>query len=372
MKFTIKKSDILHVLANVQGITGRKTNLAITANVLMRVKEGQASLSATDLETGLEGIYPAVVENPGVIAINSRKLFEIVKEFPSDNIHFSEVENNWIQISDEKVEYHIVGMNPDDFPDIPQVEDTPLAEMDSGEFKKMIERAVIITAPSEDKRAHVIGAYFESLEVEGQPCMRLVSTDGSRLSVAEAFCGHTVAIPGGSGALIPKKGLVEVGRFLEPEGTVKIGFKESNFIVKKSLETIIIRLLEGEFPQYEEIITKGPGHTLNLEKLRFMQMLRRMSILSSENYKGVIFNFSDNRLNITSTNPEIGESREDLPVDFSGEPIQVAFNPKFFIDALNMIDEDGVILSISDEEKPCFVEGGEDKRYISVIMPMRL
>jgi DNA polymerase-3 subunit beta len=172
--------------------------------------------------------------------------------------------------------------------------------------------------------------------------------------------------------LIPKKGLSEVGRFLEPEGAVRIGFKDANFIVKKSQETIIIRLLEGEFPQYQGIITMEAQHLLQMEKLPFMQMLRRMSILSSENYKGVIFNFGDDKLNITSTNPDIGESREDLSIEFSGEPIQVAFNPRFFIDTLNMIDEDSVVLSIADEEKPCIVEGSDDKSYISVIMPMRL
>ena len=163
-----------------------------------------------------------------------------------------------------------------------------------------------------------------------------------------------------------------MGRFLEYQGVVKIGFQEANFIVKKDNETIIIRLLEGDFPQYEAIIEKGDGHVLNLEKKLFMQMLRRMSILSSDSYKGVIFNFEDDKLNITSTNPDIGESREDLPIKFSGEPIQVAFNPKFFIDTLNMIDEDSVVLSIVDEERPCIVEGSDDKNYISVIMPMRL
>jgi DNA polymerase-3 subunit beta len=372
MKFSIKKSDILHVLANVQGITGRKTNLAITANVLMRAGEDRVSLLATDLETGLSGTYHAEIEEAGDIAINSRKLFEIVKEFPSENVHFKEIENNWVQISDDKVEYHIVGMNPDDFPDIPPVDDTTLVEVDSADFKKMVERTVIVGAPSEDKRAHVIGVYFETPEVEGRAHIRLVSTDGSRLSVAETACDQAVSLPAGSGALIPKKGLTEVGRFLDSEGKVRIGFKDSNFIVKKSRETIIIRLLEGEFPQYEQIITKGEGHLLHLEKVPFMQMLRRMSIMSSENYKGVIFNFEDRKLNITSTNPDIGESREDLAVDFSGEPIQAAFNPRFFIDTLNMIEEDSLVLSIVDEEKPCIVEGSDDKSYVSVIMPMRL
>jgi DNA polymerase-3 subunit beta len=372
MKFTVKKGDILHVLANVQGITGRKTNLAITVNVLMKAEADAVSILATDLETGFQGVYPATVETDGVIAINSRKLFEIVKEFPSEDIHFSEVQNNWVRISDDKVEYHLVGMNAEDFPDIPQIKDTRFEPIDSAAFKKMIECATIVSAPSEDKRAHITGSYFENREIEEQPVVRLVSTDGSRLSVSETQVSHTVELPNDSGVLIPKKGLTEVGRFLDPGGMVNIGFQEANFIVKKNQETIIIRLLEGDFPRYDEIIAKGDGHALTIEKKPFIQMLRRMSILSSESYKGVIFNFEDNRLNITSTNPDIGESREDLAIDFSGDPIQVAFNPKFFIDSLNMIEEDSVLLSIVDEEKPCLIEGSDDKNYISVIMPMRL
>jgi DNA polymerase III subunit beta len=166
--------------------------------------------------------------------------------------------------------------------------------------------------------------------------------------------------------------LNEVARFLDIEGDVEIGIKESNFIVKKEKETIIIRMLEGEFPKYQDILTKGKDHIINLDKIKFGKMLKRMSILATDNYKGAVFSFDDNKLVVTATNPDFGESTEETEIDFSGNPIEAAFNPKFFMDILSVIDEENVIINIVDGSRPCIVEGDTDKTFIGVIMPMRI
>jgi DNA polymerase-3 subunit beta len=372
MRVTVRRGDILSVLSRIQGITGRKTNLAITTNVLLRTTDTGLCLSATDLETGFEGNYPAKVEAHGTVAINSRKLFEIFKDFPSDDILMQEKENHWIEIGNKNVEYNIVGLNPEDFPEIPKIESADFFEIDSFVLSGMIAKSVIIGAATDDRRTHIIGVYAERIEESDQKIFRLVSTDGSRLSKVDFVFDPSVNFPAGPGALIPKKSLVEVGKFLETEGNVRAAFKDSNFIVKKDNETIIIRLLEGEFPKYSDIIVKPVGHNLNMDRQMFLMMLKRMSILSSEEYKGVIFNFDENQLTISSTNPEIGESKEDMPIEFHGKKITVMFNPKFFIDTLNVIDDENVSLKIVNEEKPCLIEGEKDKSYLSVIMPMRL
>ena len=283
MKLTVKKSDIIDVLSKVQGLTGRKSNLAITTSVLIRSADDEISIVATDLETGFEGFYPAVVEGEGSLAINARKLFEIVRDFPSDEIKISEVDNQWFKIGNTNVEYRIVGMNPEDFPDIPRIDAVEFFEIDSAVLKKMIEKMLVIGV-SDDKRAHIIGAFFEKLDGEDHQIIRMVSTDGSRLSTVDQIYEKDVRLPVESSYLIPKKGLNEVHKFLEVEGTVQIGFKENHFIVKKAVETIIIRLLEGEFPKYYDIIRKKEGHHINIEKKKFLMMLKRMSILSSEDY----------------------------------------------------------------------------------------
>ena len=372
MKVIIKKGNLLPVLSKVQGLTGRRTNLAITTNILMKTDKNNISISATDLETGFEGFYPAKVEKEGMISISARKFYEIVRDFPSEDILLTEVENHWIEIGNKNVEYHIVGLNPDDFPEIPQLEAVEFFEIDSPALTKMIERSVIVSGATDDKRAHIIGIYAERIEDKKNTVFRFVSTDGSRLSKVDYIFDKDAVLPPWSNVMIPKKGLVEVSKFLDSEGAVKIGFKDSNFVVQKDSETLIIRLLEGDFPEYGDIIVKKGGTSIVLDRQLFLMMLKRMSILSSEDYKGVIFNFEKNQLVITSTNPDIGESKEDMDIEYSGDSITVMFNPKFFIETLNVMDDDKVILNIIDEEKPCLIEGEEDKTYLSVIMPMRI
>ena len=337
MKCTTKKADIQDVLSKIQSLAGRKTNLAITTNVLIRSDVSEICLIATDLETGFEGHYPAEVATPGSIAINAKKLFEIIKEFPSEDILLNETENQWIEISNKKVEYHLMGMNPEEFPEHPQIEDATLFEVDSGTLAKMIDQTVIVSGASDDRRAHITG------------------------------------VPELPTIIIPKKGLSEVGKFLESGGSVQLGIKNNNFVVKKASETIIVRLLEGEFPKYQDIIaTPDQAVPALLDKKAFQKTLRRMSILSSENYKGIIFKFETDRLEIRANNPEIGESKEELPIEYKGGLIEAAFNPRFFSETLAVVEGDKIQINLTDSERPCLLEGQEDKRFLSVIMPMRI
>ncbi len=372
MKFSIGKSDFRDVLSKVQGLTARKTNLAITETVLITAHEDGVTVVATDLETGFEGNYPATVTSEGTIAISAKKLYEIIREFPADTIQIHEVENRWIEIRDENVEYHIVGMNPEEFQHTPQIADVTFYEVDGAFFKRMIEQVLVITGAPDDKRPHIIGAYFEGVEGESDRRIRLVSTDSSRLAKAEWIFPTEAAAPTEIGILIPKKGLQEVSRFMGSGGPLHLGVQENHLIVQKGPETITIRLLEGDFPRYSNLIEREEGTPIEMDRQLFMMMLRRMSILVTEQYKGVIFEFNDNNLTITTTNPEIGESKEEMAIEYEGDAIEMAFNPKFFIDTLNLIEEERVILNILDGRHPCIIRGESDATYLSAIMPMKI
>ena len=372
MKFKIKKENILDVLSKVQGITGRKSNLAITSNILIRTTDNGIKLVVTDLETGFEGTYPADVESHGTITINSRKFYEIVKEFPSEEIQIDEVDNYWIKIGNKNVEYNIVGMNPDDFPETPEIEAVEFFTIDSDFFKDMIEKTIIISGAPDEKRTHITGIYFEIRRQQKENIVRMVSTDGNRLSKVDCMYGKDSKLPEESGILVPKKGMSEVVKFLDSTGTVQIGIKNSNFIIKKDFETIIIRLLEGNFPEYGDIIKRGDAHAIHMDRKLFVSMLKRMSILSSEDYKGVIFNFNEDNLSITTTNPDLGESKEDMGIDYQGDSIEVAFNPRYIMETLSVIDSEKIIVNIIDSEKPCLIEGANNDTDLSVIMPMRI
>ncbi len=373
MKVTIQKNDIRDVLSKIQGITGRKTNLSITENVLIKTAESGITLTATDIITGFEGTYPANVETEGAVAVNAKKFFEIIRLFPSDEITVNETESRWIEIgNNQNTEYHIVGMNPDEFPETPRIEDISCFEIDSAQLKRMIEKTVVLSGATDDKRAHISGIFFDRIIGDNGKVVRMVATDGTRLSTAEYIYADNFDLPAGQGLIIPKKGLYEVSKFLGSEGGVRIGFKDNHFIVKKESETVIIRLLEGDFPKYNDIIVRDDGNLIKMDRQLFLMMLKRMSILSSDTYKGVSFNFGDNRLLITASNPDIGESKEEMAIEYNQTTLQTVFNPKYFIEMLNMVDDDIIFLNIIDNETPCIITGETDNTYIGVIMPMKL
>ena len=214
MKITIKKGDILAVLSKIQGLTSRKSNLAITENVMLTTTGNGIKLMATDLETGIEGSYPAVVEKEGSLSISARKFYEIVREFPNEDIEINEVENKWIEIGSPDIQYHIVGMDSDEFPENPNVDEIELFEMESSFLKKMIEKSVMISGATDDKRAHITGTLFERIETEDDIFVRMVSTDGSRLSKADYQFKKDANVPVFDKIIIPKKGLMEIAKFL--------------------------------------------------------------------------------------------------------------------------------------------------------------
>jgi len=372
MKFTINKNDIVDVLSQVQGLTGRRSNLAITESVRIKASDTHIHLTATDLETCFEGTFPAIVEAPGTIAISARKLYEIVREYPSSDILIDETDNRWINIGNEKVNYHLMGMNSDDFPETPVFEDVQLFEVSSADLKKMIDKSVTISGIGEDKKPHINGILFERLTNSTPATIRMVSTDGSRLSKFDMQCSEGSTVPAGDSVLIPKKGLYEVSKFLGSGGTVQIGLQDSYFIVKSDQETLAIRLLQGQYPNYGEIIFRNDGYQIKIDKEPFHYMLKRMSILCTDSYRAAIFTFHDGLLSINATNPDIGESKEDMNIEFSGEKIEAAFNPRFFIEALNSVDDKAIVLNILSNEKACLVEGTEEKSYLGAIMPMRV
>jgi DNA polymerase III subunit beta len=372
MKFTIQKNDLIDVLSKIQGLAGRRSSLAITECILMTATEDTLQIVATDLETAYEGRFPANVETPGVIALSARKFYEIVREFPNTEIAIEERDNRRIDIGNENVQYHLKGMNPDDFPQTPTIESVVYFDVDSVGFKKMIDKTIVISGIGEDKKAHINGVYFERFGDKQPALIRMLSTDGSRLSKFDLNLSENAKIDSGQGVLVPKKGLNEISKFLDTGGTVQLGIKESYFVVKNSSETLCIRMLEGQFPKYEEIIFRSEGHRIVVDKERFLNMVKRMSILCNDSYRAAIFTFDANELIINATNPDLGESKEDMDIEYKGGQIEAAFNLKFFIDSINNIDDKKLVINIVSEDKPCLVEGTEDQSYLSAIMPMRV
>ncbi len=372
MKFIVEKNEIMEALNGLQGITGRKSSLAITENVLIRASANTITLSATDLETGFEGVYPASVEIDGVAAVNARRLNEIVRTAPMEQLKFQEIENRWIEISSGNAEFHLVGMNAEDFPEIPKISEVEFLKINSAYFKGMIEKSVSISVPGDEKREHMIGVLLEYIIQGNDNIIRMVSTDIKRLAKIDYICDPSVDFNPGLRVIIPKKGLAEVNKFLESKGDVLIGVKGNHFIVKKENETIITNLLEGEFPDIHELLIFDVTNDIEFDKDLLLMTLRRMLIITSEEYRGVIFKFADNELTLRAVNPTVGEAKEILKIDYNREPVETAFNPKYFIDAIGFIEDEKVLINIKHKKTPAIIRGKDQMNYLNIIMHMKL
>lgn len=372
MKFSFNRKEIVDVLSKIQGLTGRKTNLTITSDILIKAMGSQITITANDLETVFLGTYAAEVEREGILSINSKKFFEIIREYPANNIVVNEIENRWVEIGQGDSIYHIVSSDYENFPETPVIENIDFIEINSKDLKKMVEVSSIVNFSGEEKRIYVLGSLVEKISTVDGERLRIVSTDSRRLHCYDVTFKGDLVLPDES-VIIPKKGLSELSKFIDSgKDGIKVGIKENHFIFQNKNESIMIKLLEGEYPDYKPVINYEDMIPIEMDKTMFYTLMKRVSILTSDDYKSVILNFRENELVVTITNPEIGESKEQMMISFSADEIKSAFNPKYFMDALSIFEDSIVVINVKDSKSPCIIKGLNDENLICVIMAMHI
>ena len=285
----------------------------------------------------------------------------------------NEVENRWVEIGQNDSIFHIVSSDYENFPETPVIENVDFIEISAKDLKKMVDVASVVNFSGDEKRIYVLGALIEQVTgADGSDKLRIVSTDSRRLHCYDADYNGTLNLPEEK-VLIPKKGLSELNKFIDSShDIIRVGVKDNHFVFQRANESIMIKLLEGDYPDYKPVINTETMVPVEMDRSIFTTLMRRVSILTSEDYKSVILNFRENELVVTITNPEIGESKERLMVGFSGEEIKSAFNPKYFQDALNLFGESTVVLNIKDSKSPCIIKSLDDDKLVCVIMAMHI
>lgn len=372
MRFAIEKEIFLKGLARVQGIVEKKNTIPILANVLIEATDGEIQLTATDLEVGMKASYPATVRSPGKISVSAKKLYEIIKELPEKEIEFNAKDNCWIEIHCEKAYFNIVGLSAEEFPFFPHFHKENFISIKSSIIKEMIEKTLFSISTDESKY-NLNGIYFTSIVKNEKNYLRLVATDGHRLSLIEKTLDVSHIEQLNKGVIFPKKGIFELKKMAEEnDGEVLIGFFDNNAVIQKNQTVVVMRLVDGEFPDYNRVIPKNNDLKITINRDLFLHALRRMSILSSEKSKGVKIDIKNDVLEMSSSNPEFGDAKEDIEVDYQGEDISVGFNARYLIDILNSLNGEKICLSLRDKLSPGLINAYDSDEYLAVIMPMRL
>ncbi|MCF8034982.1 MAG: DNA polymerase III subunit beta [Desulfarculaceae bacterium] len=371
MELTVRKEDLVKGLAKSQSVVERRTSMPILSNVLLEAEGENLTVAATDLETSFHGICAARVSKPGKVTVPARKLYEIVKEMPAEEIYLKDKDNNYLHLSAGRASYNLVGLSAEDFPNLPQVEDMPELAIAGDVLAEMVEKT-IFSISQEDTRFNLAGLYVQKRKSDGNEYLRFVSTDGHRLSLVDRDLEGLEGFALEGGVIIPRKGVAEMRKMAEDAENLTLGLNQNYATLTLDAAKLILRMQEGSFPDYEVVIPKLSKKNVVVNRQAFSDVLRRVAILATDRFQGVKLDFKEGLLEVVSQNPDLGEAREALEVDYDGDPLGVGFNARYFLDLCAAMKSEEITLGFVDEQHPCLIKGEADQGFLSVIMPMRL
>jgi len=368
MNLTISKEQILSGLQAVQNVVGSRTTLPILSNVLLRAEGDRVEFTATDLDVTVACSVEAKVKKGGSTTVPVRKLFGIVRELGGTDIEMEVDEKNLCSVRCGTSFYKMHGISAEEFPPQPKFKDDKKVTLTQETAKAMLGKTSF--AISTDESRYVLNGVFISLKDHK---LTMVATDGRRLALADEEVELSEKSQGEF--IIPAKAVNELNRLLQEKGDVEIKFGENQAAFKlkddKGFSVLVLtKLIEGNYPNYRQVIPAETKERVPLARDEFLHALRRAEIMTSEKANSVKLSFSKNNLAITANSPEVGEARESLAVNYKGKDIAIAFNPKFLIEPLNALSEDEVFFELTDELSPGVLK--INGPFLYVVMPMRL
>lgn len=371
MEFTIEKEVLSKGLHRVQGIIDKKGTMPILLNVLIEAKGREINITATDLEVAFKERHTAEIKKEGKVGILGKKLFEIVKELPEKIVSLRLKENFWVEIKSGKSIFNIMGIEVEKYPSLPSYdEEADFAETPNKIINEMISKTIFAVSNDETRR-NLMGVFMTQEIKEEDKFLRMVATDGYRLSMIDRRIDREIKGVE-EGILLPKKGLWELAKILDEDGeNILVSVKQNNFIVKNGKKSLIIRLLDAEFPDYKQVIPEKTKIKISLKRNEFLESLRRVSILASEKTKGVKFHLRDKIMELSTYNPEIGEAKEEILAEYKGEELIVGFNARFVLEALDNFESEDVDIAMEDANSPAIFKPVGDDHHKCIIMPMR-
>lgn len=371
MKLVIDRDLFTRGLARVQGVVNRKATMPMLANVLLEARPGGTlRLAATDLDVTLDSTLPAEVEVAGRVTVDGKRLYEIARSLPDTKAEVSVDEDHRMTVCSRNAEFVVNGLSADGYPELPSASDVEIHAVDGEVLHELIERTVI-SVSNDESRPNLNGVYFHCT---GDGRIRMVSTDGHRLSRGERDARRDGDIPERDGVVIPRKGVNELKRLLEELGReVRFGFLENNLVVEGEDVRLFVRLIDAAFPDYTQVIPKSSERRVVLDRLAFLASLRRIDILASERTHGVRIALSESTMTLTSDNPDLGKAREEIPLEsYDGGDMSIAFNSRYVVDILGVLGEPKVAMLLNESLSPGLFQEAESKDYLFVVMPMRL
>jgi DNA polymerase III subunit beta len=369
MEFGVKKFDLLEELELTQGVVERKTTIPILSNLLCETKGNRLAITATDLELSIRTSCEAKVKKEGAATIPAKKLLDIVRLLPDEEIKFKLLENHFVHITCDRKNYKMVGMSKDNFPALPNFPNA-LVKIPAKLLGDVIGKTTFAIS-LEESRYTLNGA----LLVLKPTSLTMVATDGHRLAMVEIehkFDGFSAE----TRVLVPKKAMTEIQRLAAEVGDEGVEFAqdESHLFFQFGRRLLTSRKLTGQFPNYEAVLPRDASKTVTLGRGELQDALRRVSQLADQRSHAVKFVLAKEGVEISASSPEYGEAKEAIEKEFKGDPITIGFNAQYLLDFLNAASDGPISFELKDEQSAGQLRPltDESSRYRYVVMPMRI
>lgn len=375
LSINVNKEDFLPALNSLQNITGKKGTMAVLANVLIQTQDNFIELIATDLEVGIKKSVAAEIISPGSLTLPSKLLYEIVRESGDDLIKIEEKDKNWAKIIAGSSIYNLAGTSSEEYPDFPEYSEESLVAIPSELIKELIEKTIFSVAQERESNYTLTGILLEKeIRDDETNVLRMVSSDGHRLSIMERDLDKESGdIVIEKNTLIPRKGVSEIKKICEGQKTLSLGVDKKQLIIRTKNSLMLIRLMNGDFPDYRNIVNViEKDNIIEIDKGLFLESLKRTNLFTGDTFNAIQFSFEENKLVLSSQNMDIGSAKDELAVNYPGEPMEMGFNCRYFIETLQVMKSDSVKAYINSDQSPCLIEGDDDQGFISIIMPMKI
>lgn len=371
MKIKVEKGELLKGIQTVANIITPKNMLPILSNILFETVKNKIKLTTTDLDIGISATVDAEIVEPGAITIPTKKLSDIIKELPDGGVSVTTRKNNIVDIQLENCEFKLMGLPKEEFPKLPEFKDKEGIIFEQAVLKNML--TLTAFAISHEETRYVLnGLLLEIKSLAGEQAaegssVKLVGTDGRRLAVIE----KKIKIKSHKDIkiIIPFKTVQELLRNLRDEGEVSLVIGHNQVFFEMDSIVIISRLIEGDFPDYQKVIPHASSTKIRLNKEQFILVLRRANLFTTSDFQAVRFELFKNKLVVSKSTPDVGEFKEELPVEYTGKELVIGFNPTYLLDMLKNWPEDEFSFEFYDAEKPGVVRTPE---YTYIVQPMRL
>lgn len=363
MKVVISRTKLAELIGTIQGVVSSKPAIPILANILIEVFDGSLIISATDLTVSTRAQTEANVIEEGAITLPARRFFQLVREMTAQDVEIESKSSEVAYVRGGSSEFRINGIHKSEFPSLPDMSQGQSFDLEGKIFKEMLTKSVFAAA-REDSRHALNGVLMQIDDHQAT----FIGTDGKRLAKI-----HTeIGIEGEHkhDYLIPLKACEEMVKMIDGDNGITVALLPDKIGVTVGDTTLVTKLLSGEYPDTERVIPAKSEQKLSLHREELMSLLKQIALFTSEKNHSVHFVFKPGELTLTANSSEIGDGRVSMPVDYSGEPFEIAFNPFFFHDILRHCKDETVSFAITNAHNPGLITDSTTANF--VIMPMRL